>query len=151
MELLPPPAGSTEGAPAHRRVIVYADGAGGLGHLHRTLTVLHRVVDADPGVTILLLTGLPVEPYFTLPEGCDTVRLPSRGERAAELRRALVLAAAQSFHPDVALVAALPLGDELEATLFALRRAGCRLVFGLDGAERALAAPERPPLRTAYV
>src|SRR3954447_11872201 len=149
MELLPP-AGSTEGAPAPRRVIVYAGGAGGLGDLHRTLTVLHRVVEADPGVTILLLTGLPVEPYFTLPAGCDTVRLPSRGERAPELRRALALAAAQSFRPDVALVEALPLGDELEASLFALRRAGCRLVFGLAAAERALAAPARSPLRTAY-
>ena len=91
---------------------------------------------------------LPVEPYFSLPPRCDTVRLPSRGERVAELRRTVSFVAARAFRPDVALIATLPPGDELDSTLFTLRRAGCRLVLGLQDAERLLPATALP--RVAY-
>jgi predicted glycosyltransferase len=142
---------STEGAPvetaARRRVIVYADGAAGLVGLHRTLAVLHRVAEADPAVSMLVLTGLPAEPYFALPAGCDTVRLPAD----RELRRAVALAAARSFRPDVALVDTLPLGDELEPTLFALRSRGCRIVLGLHDADTTLAQLLGPPERVRVV
>jgi predicted glycosyltransferase len=142
--------GSTDGAtPApleRRRLIVHTDGAAGLGLLDATIGVLRRVAAEDPALSILLVTSLPVEPYFALPPRCDTVRVPAAGE----LRRALVAVAARAFRPDVALIAAMPPADELEPTLFALRRAGCRLVLGLQDVHRLLEAPEPAPLRVAY-
>jgi predicted glycosyltransferase len=142
--------GAREGATAapatRRRLIVFADGPSGLGLLDEVLGVLGRLTAADPEVSVLVLTSLPVEPYFTLPPRCDTVRVPACGA----LRRAIVAAAAEAFAPDVALIATMPPADEVEPTLFALRSTGCRLVLGLRDADRLLAAPAPAPLKVAY-
>src|SRR3954447_22421082 len=142
MELLldRPTDGPATVSPRRRRLIVYAGAEAGLGHLHDTIVVLRRLAAADGALSMLLLTALPVEPYFTLPPRCDTVRLPSRGERVAELRRTVSFVAARAFCPDAALIATLPPGAELDSTLFTLRRAGCRLVLGLQDADRLLPA-----------
>src|SRR3954466_2585919 len=108
-----------------RRIIVYSNEMVGLGHLRRTLSIVERLGGTAPGVRSLILTGSAIEPFFTLPERCDTVKLPTRSRDAdgnsrsrldldadelRGLRSQIALAAAESFRPHLALVDKLPLG-----------------------------------------
>lgn len=121
----------------------------GLGHLRRTLTIAGRLSRDYEGATSLVLTGSSTAPFFELPPGVDTVKLPSTtrdetGRRHAHrlsvgldhletVRSSIALATAITFRPRAAVVDKYPLGlgGELEPTLAQLKMAGCKLVLGL--------------------
>lgn len=121
----------------------------GLGHLRRTLTIAGRLVRDYEDATSLVLTGSAIAPFFELPPGVDTVKLPSttrdsHGRRRAHrltvgldqletVRSSIALATAITFRPRAAVVDKYPLGlgGELEPTLAQLKIAGCKLVLGL--------------------
>lgn len=136
------------------RFIFYANELIGLGQLRRTLALAARLSASRSAPTSLILTGSPIEPTLRLPPRVDTVKLPglSRDQRGTQysarlqldrdelraLRSGIALASATSFHPDVAVVDKLPLGQggELESTLEALKtRSDCKLVLGLRDIE----------------
>ena len=141
------------------RVLVYSHDTYGLGHLRRCLALAGALVACPSAPTVLIATGSVQATSFSLPQGCDTIKLPavtkgragyrSRSLRVSlaesvEMRSALLSAAVGSFAPDVLLVDHAPLGmaGELRPVLDRLRRQARRpaLVLGLrdviDEAER---------------
>jgi predicted glycosyltransferase len=131
-----------------RRIAFYSYDEHGLGHVRRSIAVAHAL-SAAQAVSILLIAGAREAALFRLPEGTDTLALPSpstdfngdrRGPsigldvagtvrmRARTLRNALA-----AYEPDVLVVDRLPLGvyDELAESLGVLREMGTRLVLGL--------------------
>lgn len=143
-----------------QRVLLYSHDGFGLGHLRRNLNVAGRLVRELPGSSVLVLAGLPGIPGLQLPDGVDLVKLPSIRKIATEaweprslrvgddrlrsMRRGLVVAAFESFDPDLVLVDYLPAGvwGELVEPLQALRaaRPDARVLLGLRD---VLDEPER--------
>ena len=143
------------------RFLFYTNELVGFGHLRRQLALAARLSAMDAATSSLIVTGSPVEPYFSLPPGVDAVKLPSRtrdenGSQAGalhveladlqELRSKLALSAAMAFRPTVVVVDKLPLGPtgELLPVLEAIRASSnCKIVLGLrdidDSPERVRA------------
>jgi UDP-glucuronate 4-epimerase len=131
------------------RFLFHSNEMVGLGHLRRALAVCGRLGRLDPGVSSLILTGSQIAPFFELPPGVDTVKLPARArdangaprapalgvgpDRLRGLRSEIVRAATESFAPDVVVVDKVPLGleGELGPTLRSLADSACRVVLGL--------------------
>jgi predicted glycosyltransferase len=129
------------------RFLFYTNELVGFGHLRRQLALATEL--STQGTTSLIVTGSPVEPYFSLPPGVDAVKLPTRTrdetgrhlgllridiEALQELRSSVALSAAMAFRPSVVVVEKLPLGigGELIPTLEALRASDtCSIVLGL--------------------
>jgi predicted glycosyltransferase len=138
--------------PIHRkRVLVYSHDTYGLGHLRRCLVITARLAGLVDPPAVLIATGSPRAQAFDLPDGCDTVKLPSVTKRPGgayrprslempfgdlvALRSDVLRAAGRAFRPDVVLVDHAPLGmeGELRPLLADLARADERpyLVLGL--------------------
>jgi len=131
------------------RVLHYSHDSYGLGHLRRTLTIAAGLHASRPDVTQLIVSGAADTLGWTLPPGVDWVKLPSAikvgaGEYRAraldcdfgelrDLRAELLLAAARSFRPHVAVIDHVPAGLEGEAlpALSYLHSVGTPLVLGL--------------------
>lgn len=131
------------------RILMYSHDTYGLGHIRRTLAIAQSL--ASSGTHILIITGSPLAGSFTLPPGADYVRLPgiikqengiyqpsaARLDTAQviSIRKALILAAAQSFSPHLFIVDKEPLGlkREVVPALEWLRAQcpGTRTVLGL--------------------
>jgi len=143
--LAPPPGNANSGL----RVLHYCHDSYGLGHLRRTLALVHRLRERMPEATQLIVSGAAHTDGWSLPAGADWVKLPSVVKVGAdeyrprslacsfdatlELRKDVLLAAARRFRPDVFVVDHVPAGLGGEA-LPALRHAagtGARLVLGL--------------------
>ena len=141
------------------RVLVYSHDTYGLGHLRRCLALAGALGSCPSAPTVLIATGSPQATSFSLPQGCDTLKLPAitkgpTGYRSrtlqvslaesVELRSALLNATIGSFAPDVLLVDHAPLGMAGELTPVLDRLSGNArrpaLVLGLrdviDEAER---------------
>jgi predicted glycosyltransferase len=118
------------------RLLIYSHDTYGLGHLRRNLLIAGRVAARSENTSVLLVTGSPRARAFSLPDGCDTLKMPSvikqpeGGYRSRTLRMSLddvrlvrsrlVVAAAETFQPDVILVDHAPAGMEGELSpLFA--------------------------------
>ncbi|MBW3556026.1 MAG: hypothetical protein KY454_03705 [Actinobacteria bacterium] len=136
--------GSTE------RILIYSHDTYGLGHLRRCLRIAEGLSRLSPRPSVLIATGSPRAQSFSLPHGCDTVKLPAATKgpdgryRARSLaipldelvgiRSDLLRTAASSFQPDLILVDHAPVGmaGELLPLLKELHhRARPRLVLGL--------------------
>jgi predicted glycosyltransferase len=132
------------------RVLLYSHDTFGLGHLRRSSAIARRLVEHNPALAVLIVTGSPVVGRFTFPEGVDHIRLPGvtklpDGNYTAEslnlgiddvteIRSSLLLSAAKSFRPDMVIVDKEPTGfrGEMLPTLDYLRASGStRLVLGL--------------------
>ena len=132
------------------RFLFHSNEIVGLGHLRRALSICGRLGDLEGGAGSLILSGSPIAPFFALPAGVDTVKLPSRSRDANgvsrsaslavepadlnRLRSSIADAATESFDPDVIVVDKVPLGldGELAPALHALARdSRRRLVLGL--------------------
>lgn len=133
------------------RVMVYSHDTFGLGNIRRMLTISEHLLQAIPGVSVLLVTGSPMVHEFRLSRGLDYIKLPclsrvGKEEYAAkslhtditqllQLRAGLILSAARDFQPDVLLVDKKPDGvkHELRPTLEYLHRdlPACRLALVL--------------------
>ena len=134
-----------------RTVLLYAQDHQGLGHVTRTLTIARRLLAAFPDCLAYVATKSPVASHFTLPEGCDYIKLPTlllpAGSRLTEaeeeaakrrfrgIRADILRAAVLGLRPDLVLVDHEPLGakGEFKDGLYALKaeRPGTRFVFGM--------------------
>lgn len=118
-----------------KRIMVYSHDTYGLGNIRRMLEISRHLVDHDPEVSILIVSGSPMLHAFRIPARIDYVKLPclTRTRNGAyavkfldlgyedilRMRRNLILNAFVDFDPDLLLVDKKPLGisDELGPTL----------------------------------
>jgi predicted glycosyltransferase len=164
--LVPAPEHAARGP----RFLFHSNEIVGLGHLRRALGIAGALGDRDPSGGSLIVTGSPIAPFFDLPRGVDTVKLPARArdedgtprapslgvelDELRELRASIALAATESFAPDVVVVDKVPLGleGELGATLRSLSGSSCRVVLGLRDIDDSAARVQRkwtPAMRDA--
>lgn len=133
------------------RFLLYSHDSYGLGHLRRSTLLGDAIVAADPDNDVLIATGSPRAQAFPLPDGVDTLTLPSATKgpdgtyvprrltcstaALVRLRSAVISAAVQAFEPDVIVVDHTPIGlaGELIPVLEQARRRAHppRLVLGL--------------------
>ncbi len=133
----------------HARVLMYSHDTLGLGHLRRCRAIAHALVEADPGVSVLILSGSPIIGSFDFRTRVDFVRIPGviklrNGdytslslhmdiEVTVQLRAAIIKHTAEHFDPDVFIVDKEPWGlrGEVKETLEMLKARGTPLVLGL--------------------
>ena len=158
------------------RVLIYSHDSFGLGHLRRCSAIAQALVDQDPNMSVLILSGSPIIGSFDFRPRVDFVRVPgviklSDGEYTSHsldmdveetlaLRASIIRHTAEAFGPDIFLVDKEPLGlrGEVGETLEFLKSRGTPLVLGLRDVmdEPALLAPEwkrknvLPALRDLY-
>jgi predicted glycosyltransferase len=133
----------------HKRVLIYSHDSFGLGHLRRCRAIAHSLVDADPAVSILILSGSPIIGSFDFRSRVDFVRVPGviklrNGEYVSlnahidvdetlAMRSSIIRHTADIFDPDLLIVDKEPLGlrGEVRETLDMLQRRGTALILGL--------------------
>jgi predicted glycosyltransferase len=133
----------------HKRVLIYSHDSFGLGHLRRCRAIAHSLVDADPGLSIVILSGSPIIGSFDFRSRVDFVRVPGviklrNGEyvplslhidieETLAMRSSIIRHTADIFDPDLFIVDKEPLGlrGEVRDTLELLRRRGTALILGL--------------------
>ncbi|MBV8184238.1 MAG: hypothetical protein JOY76_06065 [Hyphomicrobiales bacterium] len=138
-----------DGSRSGRRALFYSHDTFGLGHLRRTRAIANALVEAHPGLSILIISGSPVVGSFEYGNGVDYVRVPGvvkqpNGDytsmnlkvdldEAVRLREAIIQETAEKFAPDLLVVDKEPAGfrGELLPTLGMLRRRGARIVLGV--------------------
>lgn len=132
------------------RFLFYSHDTFGLGHLRRSRAIAESLVSAFDGSSALILTGSPVAGRFTFPPGVDHIRMPgvvktTEAEYVSEslnmdieqttaLRTSVIMAAAETFNPDLVIVDKEPAGfrGELTTTLELLKRVGrAKIVLGI--------------------
>src|SRR6266849_4729403 len=133
----------------HKRVLIYSHDSFGLGHLRRCRAIANSLVDADPAVSILILSGSPIIGSFDFRSRVDFVRVPGviklrNGEYVSlnlhidieetlAMRSSIIRHTADIFDPDLLIVDKEPLGlrGEVRDTLDLLQRRGTALILGL--------------------
>jgi predicted glycosyltransferase len=133
----------------HKRVLVYSHDSFGLGHLRRCRAIAHSLVDSDPAVSVLILSGSPIIGSFDFRSRVDFVRVPGviklrNGEYVSlnlhidieetlAMRSSIIRHTADIFDPDLLIVDKEPLGlrGEVRDTLDLVRRRGTALILGL--------------------
>ena len=141
----------------HTNVLMYSHDTFGLGHLRRSRTIAHALVERLKQLNVLIVSGSSIAGAFDFRARVDFIKVPSviklyNGNYTSlaehidlsdtlHMRRAIIQSAAEIFRPDIFIVDKEPLGlkGELEPTLAYLKMCGCRLVLGLrevlDGPE----------------
>ncbi len=140
-----------------QRLMYYCHDSMGIGHLRRGIAICDHLTHEFPQSSLLLATGTPYVPLFKLPPGVDYIKLPAlmkeadgsyhskylslRVRQLLRCRRAIMLAAVQSFQPSVFLVDKTPVGvcKEIVPILRWIQRncPGMRVVFGMRDIEDA--------------
>lgn len=146
--LMQTPKGTRSGRDAPR-ILFYSHDTFGLGHIRRTRTIAMALAQANPGASILIVTGSPIVGRFDFPHGVDFVRIPgvvklpsgdyvthNMGLDIAEtvkLRRAIIRQTARVFDPDLVIVDKEPTGfrGEMLHTLKKMRERGAHVVLGV--------------------
>ena len=146
----------------HRRILIYSHDSFGLGHLRRCRAIAHALVDNNPEMSVIILSGSPIIGNFDFRAQVDFVRVPGviklrNGdytshsltldvEETLAMRASIIRHTADVFAPDVFIVDKEPLGlrGEVGDTLEMLHARGTPLVLGLRDVldEPALLAPE---------
>lgn len=121
-----------------KRIVVYSHDTFGLGNIRRMLEISRHLVDSDPDVSVLIITGSPMLHAFRIPPRIDYVKLPCLSRNAkgnygarfldmdlqstVRLRANLISSTISDFRPDLILVDKKPFGveNELADTLEAL-------------------------------
>lgn len=132
-----------------KKILLYSHDSYGLGHLRRSQTIAQALVEAYPGLSIIIVSGSPVIGRFEFPVGVDFVRIPGvtklhNGDYTSQqlstpikelirIRSDLILQTYHSFKPHMILVDKEPLGlrGEMLETLKAAHKEGVQLVLGL--------------------
>ena len=122
---------------SHKRVLIYSHDSFGLGHLRRCRAIAHSLVDADPALSVLILSGSPIIGSFDFRSRVDFVRVPGviklrNGEYVSlnlhidieetlAMRSSIIRHTADIFDPDLLIVDKEPLGlrGEVHDTLAA--------------------------------
>ena len=133
----------------HKRVLIYSHDTFGLGHLRRCRAIAHSLVDADPSLSVLILSGSPIIGSFDFRSRVDFVRIPGviklrNGEYVSlnlhidieetlAMRSSIIRHTADIFDPDMLIVDKEPLGlrGEVRPTLDLLQARGTPLILGL--------------------
>ncbi len=133
----------------HKRVLIYSHDSFGLGHLRRCRAIAHSLVDADPALSILILSGSPIIGSFDFRSRVDFVRVPgviklrngeyvSLGlhidiEETLAMRSSIIRHTADIFDPDLFIVDKEPLGlrGEVRDTLQLMQRRRATVILGL--------------------
>lgn len=123
-----------------KRILIYSHDTYGLGNIRRMLSVVEFLVDKDPDVSALILSGSPMMQAFRLSDRIDYIKLPCLQrdqdgqyeskfleltyERLLSLRADLILNTILNFEPDLIIVDKKPLGvqNEIAPALDVLRR-----------------------------
>jgi len=132
------------------RFLLYSHDGLGLGHVRRNLAIASALIHADPKASILIATSAQHADDLGVPlDGVDILKIPAirkldNSRYAARrlpipeadlrvLRSTLLLAAVESFRPDVVLVDKHPMGvkGELRGPLAVHRSHGGKTVLGL--------------------
>ncbi len=134
---------------AGARILVYSHDTFGLGHLRRCRAIAHSLVEHDPNLSVLIISGSPIIGSFDFRARVDFVRIPGvikRGDdeyaslnlsiniqQTLAIRSSIILHTAELFEPDLFLVDKEPLGlrGEVHDTLTMLKARGTPLVLGL--------------------
>jgi predicted glycosyltransferase len=114
--------------PAPFNILMYSHDTYGLGHIRRSMAIASHLCDDE--TNILILTGSPIAGRFAFPKQMDFIRIPGMikqkdgdyqslsirigQEQALAIRTSLILAAAQSFRPDIFIVDKEPHGLKKE-------------------------------------
>lgn len=130
-------------------MLIYSHDSFGLGHLRRCRAIAHSLVETDPALSVLILSGSPIIGSFDFRSRVDFVRVPGviklrNGEYVSlslhidieetlAMRSSIIRHTADIFDPDLLIVDKEPLGLRGEARdmLDLLRRRGTPLVLGL--------------------
>ena len=117
------------------RLMVYSHDTFGLGNIRRMLAICKYLLDSNPEVSIVLVSGSPVIHSFRLHPRLDYIKLPCVGrdregklstkylrtstEKTIQLRSELIKTTTLHFKPDLLLVDKKPYGlqSELKDTL----------------------------------
>jgi predicted glycosyltransferase len=146
----------------HARVLIYSHDTFGLGHLRRCRAIAHALVERNPHMSVLILSGSPIIGNFDYKARVDFVRIPGviklrNGEYTSlklhidihetlAMRASIIQHTADIFDPDLFLVDKEPLGlhGEVKATLGMLKARGVPLILGLRDVmdEPSLLVPE---------
>lgn len=131
------------------RILFYSHDTFGLGHIRRTRAIAMSLAAANPGASILIVTGSPIVGRFDFPDGIDFVRIPGvvklpSGEyvthnmgldiaHTVRLRRAIIRQTARVFDPHMVIVDKEPAGfrGEMLHTLKKMRERGTKIVLGV--------------------
>jgi predicted glycosyltransferase len=131
-------------------VLLYSHDSFGLGHVSRCRTIANAIVEADPAVSVLIVSGSPVIGSYEFRSGIDFVRIPGvvkqidtgeydsanlrvGVEHTLEMRKRIIRDTADIYRPDLFIVDKEPLGlrGEVGPTLKLLKERGTPLVLGL--------------------
>jgi len=133
----------------HKRVLIYSHDSFGLGHLRRCRAIAHAMVDDDPGVSVLILSGSPIIGSFDFRARVDFVRVPGviklrNGEYVSlnlhidieetlAMRSSIIRHTADIFDPDLLIIDKEPLGlrGEVRDTLQLVQRRRAAVILGL--------------------
>lgn len=131
------------------KILLYSHDSWGLGHLRRNLAIAGALVRRIPHANVLIISGSPCATQFPLPERCDVIKLPAIGKDkeghyvprslaislndTMAIRRQLIMAAAESFDPDVVVVDHQLTGllGEVQGMVRAARKAGKLTIYGM--------------------
>jgi len=145
-----------------QRALIYSHDSFGLGHLRRCRAIAHALVDQNPDMSVIILSGSPIIGNFDFRRRVDFVRVPGviklrngdytsysldlNIEQTVALRASIIKHTADIFDPDIFIVDKEPLGlrGEVAETLEMLKERGTPLVLGLRDVmdEPSLLAPE---------
>ncbi len=121
-----------------KRLLIYSHDTFGLGNIRRMLEIARHLVQTDPALSVLIITGSPMLHAFRIPDRIDYVKLPCLSRNTAgtygarfldmalaptvRLRANLIRSTIEDFAPDLILVDKKPFGveDELGGALASL-------------------------------
>ena len=131
------------------RIAFYSHDTMGLGHVRRNMLLAQSVLEAHPDADVLLLSGVRESGAFKLPQGADSVTLPtyfktSEGKyiprslgnditRLVKIRKEIISAALDAFEPDIVIIDNVPRGamNELDNILPELASRGTHIILGV--------------------
>src|ERR1700741_1404857 len=110
-----------------KRVLIYSHHSFGLGHVSRCRTIANAIVEADPAVSVLIVSGSPIIGSYEFRSGIDFVRIPGvikqidtgeydsanlrvGVEHTLEMRTRIIRDTADIYRPDLFIVDKEPLG-----------------------------------------
>lgn len=135
---------------ADRRVVLYSHDTMGIGHMRRNILIAQLIQERFENVSILVIAGAKVANLFAQSAGIDCLTLPSfkKHENGSyttrnlgisandilDVRSLTILAAVQSYKPDLLIADKIPCGaggELLPALEWLSQHTNCRNVLGL--------------------
>lgn len=132
-----------------RRLLIYSHDSFGLGHLRRCRSIAQSLIARDPGLSVRILSGLPLVARFEFDPRIQITLVPAiikqkSGDyravapdqdlsEAIEARARIIRDTAEAFQPSLMLVDKEPLGirGEMLPTLQLLKARGVPIILGL--------------------